>query len=216
MLASAPYLIAGFLDQPAESPTWTNDGPGELLNFAVTVGLSRGEGKATGGSAAQMAKGYPLTFYWEKGPAGKGWYSFWSVQHPGTKPSPFVDEAYREIGPQLKSDLQKVAVRVADDLRRLGRVDRGWLGVAGRRTVGGSPTPSGFRVEEVAVASPAATAGLRVGDVVIAVDDDRVRSLDDVRAALTLTRPGQTVTVEAVRGSETLTVDVVLAPSPGA
>jgi len=67
----------------------------------------------TGGSAAQMAKGYPLTFYWEKGPAGKGWYSFWSVQHPGTKPSPFVDEAYREIGPQLKSDLQKVAVRVA-------------------------------------------------------------------------------------------------------
>lgn len=38
VLASAPYLIAGFLDQPAESPTWTNDGPGELLNFAVTVG----------------------------------------------------------------------------------------------------------------------------------------------------------------------------------
>lgn len=109
-----------------------------------------------------------------------------------------------------------VAVRVADDLRRLGRVDRGWLGVAGERTVGTGPTPSGFVVENVAVGSPAEHAGLRVGDVVIAVGDDRVRSFDDIRGALTLTRPGQRLTVEAVRGGETIAVEVVLAPSPEA
>ena len=37
-LASVPYLIAGFLDQPAASAVWDNDGPGELLNALVVAG----------------------------------------------------------------------------------------------------------------------------------------------------------------------------------
>jgi heme/copper-type cytochrome/quinol oxidase subunit 1 len=37
-MASVPYLIAGFLDQPAASPTWSNDGPGEVLNAVVVAG----------------------------------------------------------------------------------------------------------------------------------------------------------------------------------
>jgi heme/copper-type cytochrome/quinol oxidase subunit 1 len=37
-LASVPYLIAGFLDQPAYSAVWDNDGPGELLNALVVAG----------------------------------------------------------------------------------------------------------------------------------------------------------------------------------
>jgi heme/copper-type cytochrome/quinol oxidase subunit 1 len=36
--ASVPYLIAGFLDQPASSAIWDNDGPGELLNALVAAG----------------------------------------------------------------------------------------------------------------------------------------------------------------------------------
>ena len=34
----------------------------------------------------QKQKGYPLRFYWEKGPDGPGVYSFWSVEHPGYDP----------------------------------------------------------------------------------------------------------------------------------
>ena len=37
-LASVPYLIAGFLDQPAARRSWNNDGPGELLNALVVAG----------------------------------------------------------------------------------------------------------------------------------------------------------------------------------
>ena len=37
-LASVPYLIAGFLDQPAAAATWDNDGPGELFNALVVAG----------------------------------------------------------------------------------------------------------------------------------------------------------------------------------
>ena len=37
-LASVPYLIAGFLDQPAMSAVWDNDGPGALLNALAVAG----------------------------------------------------------------------------------------------------------------------------------------------------------------------------------
>jgi heme/copper-type cytochrome/quinol oxidase subunit 1 len=37
-LASVPYLLAGFFDQPANSPEWANDGPGEVLNALVVAG----------------------------------------------------------------------------------------------------------------------------------------------------------------------------------
>jgi heme/copper-type cytochrome/quinol oxidase subunit 1 len=36
--ASVPYLIAGFIDQPASSAIWDNDGPGELLNALAAAG----------------------------------------------------------------------------------------------------------------------------------------------------------------------------------
>jgi len=37
-LASLPYLWAGFADQPSSAAVYDNDGPGELLNLATTVG----------------------------------------------------------------------------------------------------------------------------------------------------------------------------------
>ena len=37
-LASVPYLIAGFTDQPANAAVYDNDGPGELLNVLTTAG----------------------------------------------------------------------------------------------------------------------------------------------------------------------------------
>lgn len=109
----------------------------------------------------------------------------------------------------------EVALRVADDLRRLGRVDRGWLGVAGSTSASAGTAPAGMVVEHVAPGSPAAAAGLQAGDVLIAVGDQRVRSLADVKAALTLTRPGQAVTVERSRGGTLATAAVDLADAPG-
>jgi S1-C subfamily serine protease len=108
----------------------------------------------------------------------------------------------------------EVALRVADDLRRLGRVDRGWLGIAGAPVAVDGAVPAGFAVGEVMAGSPAEQAGLAAGDVVLAVDDQRVRSLADVQAALTLTRPGQSVALEVNRADRTLEVDATLVPTP--
>lgn len=38
VLSSLPYVWAGFADQPASAATYDNDGPGEVLNLATTVG----------------------------------------------------------------------------------------------------------------------------------------------------------------------------------
>ncbi len=108
----------------------------------------------------------------------------------------------------------EVALRVATDLDQLGRVDRGWLGIRGSSSDPDGSVPAGMSVENVTLGSPAAVAGILPGDVVIAVDQDRVRSLADIQAALTLTRPGQVVQVERARAGQIATVLVVLDPPP--
>jgi S1-C subfamily serine protease len=108
----------------------------------------------------------------------------------------------------------EVALRVADDLRRLGRVDRGWLGIGGEPAAGDGAVPAGFAVAEVVPGSPAALVGLAPGDVVLSIDDHRVRSLADIREALALTRPGQTVALEVTRAAQTAVVEAVLSPTP--
>jgi len=66
-----------------------------------------------GGSAEMMAKGYPLRFYWEKGPAGPGIYRFWSVNHPGTKPNPFIEDTVAAVEQDVIAELRMVAASVA-------------------------------------------------------------------------------------------------------
>jgi len=107
-----------------------------------------------------------------------------------------------------------VALRVASDLDRVGRVDRGWLGIRGSGRDPAPSVPAGVVVEEVTAGSPAAEAGIAAGDVIVAVGADRVRALADVQAALTLTRPGQQVDVERARGGRTASVAVTLTSPP--
>jgi len=61
-----------------------------------------------GGALVQMAKGYPLRFFWENGPRGPDIYYFWSVHHPGTAPNDFVQRAIDERWPDAKKALQQV------------------------------------------------------------------------------------------------------------
>jgi S1-C subfamily serine protease len=111
----------------------------------------------------------------------------------------------------------EVALQVADDIAATGEVSRGWLGVRGTATDADSEdgVPAGVTLTEVASGSPADEAGLDVDDVVIAVDEHRVRSMADVQAALLLARPGQEVRVEQSRDGAITTVSVVLADAPG-
>lgn len=95
------------------------------------------------------------------------------------------------------------ALAAAREVRDHGAVRRAWLGV---RAVDLDPddadalgVPGGARVTEVDATSPAAAAGLAVGDVVTAIGASRVDDASDLVVALRGLDPGDGVDVEIHR-----------------
>ena len=57
-----------------------------------------------------------LRFYWENGPKGPGTYFFHHVNHPGTKPNPFIDRAITEWLPGAEKAMDEIAHRAEASL----------------------------------------------------------------------------------------------------
>lgn len=101
------------------------------------------------------------------------------------------------------------AAWVIPQLLRQGHVKRAWLGVAGStlalpRRVAlnfGLDPASGVRVESIEAGSPAATARLREGDIVIGLDGQGVPSVDRLHQLLDGERVGREIVVKLLRGS---------------
>jgi S1-C subfamily serine protease len=89
-----------------------------------------------------------------------------------------------------------------------GRVRRGFLGISARmrpldrRLVRALALPAEQAVEimKIETDSPASRAGLRGGDVIVAMNEQPVRSVDDLHRLLTEWRPGDSVRVSMLRG----------------
>jgi serine protease Do len=77
----------------------------------------------------------------------------------------------------------------------------------------GAPDGEGVLVRGVFSDSPAAKAGLKVGDVITSVDGDRVRSIGDLREKLIEKRAEKTVKLGILRNKAPLTVSIDL-PAP--
>ncbi len=102
------------------------------------------------------------------------------------------------------------ARHVAARLIRDGRIRRSYLGVAGQNV----PIPraiaranrlaitSGVFVTSVERESPAAAAGIRDGDVIVACGDAPVRGVDELHALLTGEQIGARLTLALLRGGE--------------
>ncbi|HZU76405.1 MAG TPA: PDZ domain-containing protein, partial [Dehalococcoidia bacterium] len=111
---------------------------------------------------------------------------------------------------------------VAGLLMRDGKVTRGYIGVAGqtvplpRRVVRSYnlPVESGVLVLSVEPGSAAARAGLREGDVILALDGEAIAGVDDLHRRLTRERIGAPVPIAVLRGAERITLDIVPAPAP--
>jgi putative serine protease PepD len=91
------------------------------------------------------------------------------------------------------------------------RVSHAYLGV-GTSTAAG--TTAGALVQSVASGSPADDAGLRAGDTVTALAGTRVEGGNDLVAAVAAHAPGDRVTVQIRRGSESRDVSVTLGTQP--
>jgi serine protease Do len=83
-----------------------------------------------------------------------------------------------------------------------------------RRSVG-LPERDGLLVRTVAEGGPAATAGLRQGDLLVAAGDRPLASPDDLYDVLDALEAGQDLTLTVVRGVEELTVTVTFGGEDG-
>jgi S1-C subfamily serine protease len=111
---------------------------------------------------------------------------------------------------------------VVPELLREGRVVRGYLGLAGQtqpfdRRLGrrlGLAVPAGVLVASLAEAGPAAAAGLRPGDLILAVDDEPTPTVDAVHKLLGRQAIGRTLTLRVLREGRLLDLPATVTAQP--
>ncbi|WP_425230558.1 Do family serine endopeptidase [Sphingomonas sp.] len=112
---------------------------------------------------------------------------------------------------------------IIDQLMRGQRVMRGYIGVTLNGTIDderadalGIPKNRGELVSHVEPTGPAARAGVRVGDVVTAVNGQEVNPDTSLSRLVAAVPPGQTARLDVVRGGRTQTLSVTVAARPSA
>lgn len=109
-----------------------------------------------------------------------------------------------------------IARRVANDLIRYGNVRRPMIGVqikdatAADQQVFRLPAVAGAVVAQEPMAGPARDAGLRMGDVIVAVDNQPIADTGDLMERVARKQPGDVVTVDIVRYGKRQRVQVRL------
>ena len=101
------------------------------------------------------------------------------------------------------------ARRIVDDLLKFGEVRPVWVGLRGQTLVSGEENrPRGFRVKIVYPNSPAARAGVRVGDQIVSVDGAAVDSQEAFETMLSTRGPGRPfkVVLRSREGERTVTL----------
>jgi serine protease Do len=150
--------------------------------------------------------------------------------NPGNSGGPLVDIQGRVIGINtvVLADAQgigfaipiDVAQRVAQELLRYGRVNRPWTGLSAQtitREIAnylGLSEASGAIVDQIVPDSPAESAGLRPGDIILQLHGKKIQSGDEVRAILKRARTGEHLPITVLRGEQVLKGDIAVANAP--
>jgi serine protease Do len=101
-----------------------------------------------------------------------------------------------------------------------GKVIRGWLGVAIQPVTPaiaramGLPKPEGALVSDVTPGSPAEKAGLRRGDVVLAINGESINETRELSLKVAMLAPGTTVRMKVFRERREVEIPVVLGELP--
>jgi serine protease Do len=112
------------------------------------------------------------------------------------------------------------ASAILPQLRETGRVSRGYIGVAPRdidpdlqRSLG-LRSSVGALVQDVTPNSPGARAGLRIYDMIVAVDGKPITGNDELIQLIASREPGTMATLQVVRDGRSINIPVKLAERP--
>lgn len=152
--------------------------------------------------------------------------------NPGNSGGPLVDTTGEVIGitsaKLVGSSIEGVgyaisinsAVPIIQDLITKGYTVRPWFGVS-MQTVNASiasrynlPVNKGAIITRITRASPATVAGLKQGDVIVAIGDKTVNSLEDAIQAIRSSTIGKPITVVYWRDNNKYTTSITPAESP--
>src|SRR3972149_2303237 len=122
------------------------------------------------------------------------------------------------IGFAIPIDLAK---KIADQLRKNGRVVRGWLGIRAQDVTPQAAAALGLNrggemvvVTEVAEGSPAAEGGIKTNDIVVEFNGKPVPKSHDFPAVIAETLPGQKATLKIIREKKEQTVAINIGERP--
>jgi S1-C subfamily serine protease len=146
------------------------------------------------------------------------WLSLDLTLYPGFSGGPLIDARGRVVGMTTSGAARhfQIAIpaatvdRTLDELMRRGRIPRPYLGVGTQavrlpealRERLGTDQRTAVIIVDVQADSPAAAAGLMVGDVLVSLGGTRITEPGDLRAVLHPHQVGETVTLSVARGGE--------------
>jgi serine protease Do len=126
-----------------------------------------------------------------------------------------INTAVAGVGLGLAVPINDATRKVIGALMTLGRYRRAWIGIAG----GQRPLPprlaaslgrrGGVEVVEVVADSPAARAGLRAEDLIVAVNESAVEGVDDLMREMAGDLVGERVRLDVIREGHERSVEVV-------
>ena len=113
-----------------------------------------------------------------------------------------------------------LALDIMQQIIEFGKVTRGWLGVEGTEITAqaamatGDPGIKGALIVGVFINSPADMAGIRAGDIVIAINDNPVVGIRDLLDQITMHKPDEKIKVSIYRGPEQLELKMKVTQRP--
>ncbi len=106
-----------------------------------------------------------------------------------------------------------LAIPAAKEMRVSGKITHGWLDIRGTTRLSPTGTPDGVLVDSVVHKGAAALAGIRRGDVIVAVQQHRTRTIQALMGRLYLDSAGRPVEVTILRGKRSMHMSVRLLAS---
>jgi putative serine protease PepD len=134
-----------------------------------------------------------------------------------TVPSPSGESSGGSIGLGFAIPVN-LAMTIADEIISTGSVTHAYFGLGAvpipPSAAAQAGVPEGLYVQTVAPGGPAATAGLRVGDVITKINGEPATSTVQLQELTLTMKPGSTVQLEYSRGGQSTTATVTLGAEP--